>query len=113
MVVLIRTLTRCTPVCCRIRFQSLALDRLTTTYADTVCAQRNAFQGALDSADFLYIPGDLCQVDVDEQVGERLILEIVDPTGDIGVAFVVGPQEDLACLVPQFAPSVPQLVLEV
>ena len=48
-----------------------------------------------------------------EQVGEGLILEIVDSTGNIGIAFVVGPREHLTRLVPQFAPSVPQLVLEV
>jgi len=113
MVMLIRALTCCAAVCCRIRFQTLALDGLTTTYADTVCAQRDAFQGALDGTDFLHIAGDLRQVDVDEQVGEGLILEIVDSTGNIGIAFVVGPREHLTRLVPQFAPSVPQLVLEV
>jgi protein SCO1 len=107
-----RTLTRRASICCRIRFQSFTLDRLATTDADAVRPQRDAFQRALDRTDFLHIAGDLRQVDVDQQVGKGLILEIADAAGDIGIAFGVRPREHLAYLVPQFAPSVSQLVLE-
>ena len=113
MGVLMRTLTCRASIYCRIRLESLTLDGLTTTDADTVRAQRNALQGALDRSDFLHIAGDLRQVDVDQQVGKGLILQIADAAGNIGIAFVVGPREHLARLVPQFAPSIPQLVLEV
>lgn len=113
MVVLVGTLTGRAAICCRIGLHSLTLDGLTTTYTDTIRAQRDTLQRVLDRADLLHIPGDLRQVDVDEKVRKGLILEIADAAGYVGIAFVVGPRERLTCLLPQFGPAVPQLVLEV
>ena len=88
------------------------LDRLSAAHTDAVSAQGYALQRALDGADFLHIPGDLRQIDVDQQVRQGLLLEVGDAPGYLGVALVVGPGERLADLVAQGAPSAPELVLE-
>ncbi len=92
MVVLVRALTRCAPVCRGMRFQTLALDRLPAAYADAVCAQRYPLQSALDRTDLLHIARDFGQIDFEQKVRERLILEIADASGDIRMGFVVGPR---------------------
>jgi len=93
-------------------FQALTLDRLSAAYTDTVCAERYALQRTLDHADFLHVAGNLRQIDIDQEVGERLILEVAYAAGDIGIAFVIGTRQRLAYFVPQLTPSLPQLVLE-
>ena len=74
MVVLVRTLTRRAPICRWISFQALTLDRLPAAYAVTVGAERYALQRTLDRADFLHVTGNFRQIDIDQKVGERLIL---------------------------------------
>lgn len=112
VVVLVCALAGRTPICRRIGFQALALDRLSAAHADAVRAQRYALQRTLDIADLLHIARDFRQIDIDQEVGEGLVLEIADAAGDIGVAFIFGPNQRFPGLVPQFAPSVAQLVLE-
>lgn len=113
MGLLIRALTHRASICRGVGFQTLTLDRLTAANADTVRAERDTLQRTLDCSDLLHVAGDLRQIYVYQEVGEGSILEIADAARDIGIVFVVGPGQRLASLVPQFVPSVPQLVLEV
>lgn len=71
------------------RLQALMLYRLPATYAASVSAQRYALQRTLDRADLLHVARDLRQVDIDQQVGEGLVLEIAHAAGDVGVALVL------------------------
>lgn len=100
MVVLMSTLTRGATIGCGVGFQALTLDRLAATHADAESAQRYALQGALDRPDFLHVARDFRQIHVDQKVGQGLILEIADTSGNIRVAFVIGARERLLRLVP-------------
>src|SRR5579883_2703595 len=112
VIVLIGALTRRASVCCRKSFQALALDRLSTAHADAIRPERYALQRTLDRTDLLHVPRDLGQIDIDQEIGEGLVLEIADAAGDIGIGLVVGSRQRLARLLAQLEPSLPQPVLE-
>lgn len=109
---LVGTLTGRTSVGRRLGLEPLTLYGLSATHAGAISAQCYALQRTLDRADFLNVTRDLRQVDVDQEVGERLVLEIAYTAGNIGVAFILGAREYVPCLVAQLTPSVAQLVLE-
>ncbi|HKZ73667.1 MAG TPA: hypothetical protein VJ011_06345, partial [Steroidobacteraceae bacterium] len=95
-----------------IGFETLAIDRLLASYAHAVCTGVNAIQGRLDVANFLHVARDLREIDVDEQVCERVLLGIVNLTGDACVLLGIHTQKRIANLPPQRPPARAQLALE-
>ena len=73
----------------RRRVEPLHVDRLVADFADAVAAVRHAQQGGLDRAQFLEVAIDFGQADVDDQVGERFVLEVAHRVGDLQVVLGV------------------------
>lgn len=113
MAVLVRTLTGRAAIGYGIGLEAFMLDGLSAAHAYAIRTQRHAPQRPLDRENLLGGARHLRQIDIDQEVSEGQVLQIAHAAGDLGIALVFRARERLARLVPQLAPSVPQLVLEV
>lgn len=66
---------------CRADPQALDIDRFATFHAPSVTALRYPQQGGVDGANGLDVTTDVCQRDIDQQIGQRRVLAVVDPAG--------------------------------
>lgn len=77
----------------RVRVKPLLVDSLAASFAHAICAQNDAPERRIDSAQFLNLTRDLGEVHVDEEVGECFVLGIVDLAGDLEILLLIATQE--------------------
>lgn len=80
----------------RIGVEPLAVDALAAVDANAIDTRRDAAQGRIDLADLFHFAGELREIHIDEQVGDRLLFGIVDLSGELPVGLRIAPEQRLA-----------------
>jgi hypothetical protein len=79
----------------RIGLEPIAADGFAAALADAVAADIDAMQGSLNVAQLPYVMIDIGQVEVHQQIRQRILFNIMYLSGDFYVALVIAAEQRL------------------
>lgn len=86
-----------------VHLQSIEGNVVGAVDADAVLLARDALQGGVDGPELVHVDVDDGQVDVHQQVGDGLVLQVVDLAGQVDVLLLLGSQHVLANFLGQLS----------
>jgi len=86
----------------QIGLQAFDIDFSLAVNADSIFFVGDSHQGLIDLPDFLDMPIDHCKVEIHQQVGHGLFLEIMDLAGKVYEMLVVGSEQFKADFISEF-----------
>ena len=95
----------------RIGLQPLRRDSDTAVYADPVIARLDPVLGGFDLTDFLYMPVDIGQIEIEQQIGNRFFLGIVDGGRELLIIRILRLEQFLADFLAQLPEAFLQALL--
>jgi hypothetical protein len=95
-----------------IGLETQEIDRVPALYAVSIASAADPHQGLLDLAHFPDMQVDDGQTGIDQQIRDRLLLQIVDLTRELDVTLIIGFEQLLANDLLELVPALPQSALE-